>query len=303
MLLLNLKLLTAKLVSLLGWLAFAASLALASWAVISWLFSAETYLPAQQAQPSAQAAWEKSLNSYFISQQKITIEEPNFQQQVARSRLPISVQGVVFSNQVNRSVALIKYQQQFLTLVEGDELDAGIRLVKITQHALIFNNHGQLEEIALNLDAANDALLNSTNKPPPLERNSINRSIQTENASFTRQPISEERLGTRVLEDTFGANFKESLLKDPLQLMSYITLVPVNENGKLKGFRLRPGIKPELFNHFELQANDLLLAVDGIAVNNTKEMLQLTNKLAIASSVSVDIQRGEEMIRKYLDIE
>lgn len=302
MLLPNLKLLTAKLVSLLGWLVFAFSLAVASWAVISWLFPAETYLPAEQTKPTAQAAWAKSLNSYFISQQKIAVEEPSFQQQVARSRLPISVQGVVFSNQANRSVALIKYRQQFLTLVEGDELDAGVRLVKITQHALIFNNYGQLEEIALNLDAANNALL-SSNEQPPLERNSINRNIQTENSSFTRQPISEERLGTRVLEDTFGANFKESLLKDPLQLMSYITLVPVNENGKLKGFRLRPGIKPELFNHFELQANDLLLAVDGIAVNNTREMLQLTNKLAAASSVSVDIQRGEEIIRKYLDME
>lgn len=278
-----------------GWLVFAFSLAWLSWAVITWLYPAQPYLAKSSPSASAQALWASSLNNYFISQAQV-IETNPLNEPLEKSRLPISVQGVVFSNQANRSVALLKYQNKFLTLVEGEELAAHIYLVKINADTLVFNNQGQLEEISFNLEVPDLNLgLNS----------GLNLAETTSNdaASQPREITSEERLGTRVLEDTFGANFKESLLKDPLQLMSYITLIPENQDGKLKGFRLQAGVKPELFNHFELKANDLLLAVDGIEVSNTQQMLQLTNKLAEATSLSVDLQRGDEIIRKYLDIE
>lgn len=292
----NPKNLSLKLLTLAGWFTLAFCLAWASWAVITWLYPAQPYVAKTTSAPAAKALWATSLNNYFISQEEVA-EEISPTQEVEKSRLPISVQGVLFSNLTNRSVVLLKYKNKFLTLVEGDELDTNILLVKITNQALIFNNRGQLEEVSLQLEGETLNLFET-------ETASEDKKPATSSTStISREPVSEERLGTRALEDTFGADFKENLLKDPLQLMSYITLIPVNEEGKLKGFRLQPGVKPELFNHFELEANDLLLAVDGIEVSNTQQMMQLTSKLAEATSVSLDIQRGEEVIRKYLDME
>ncbi len=175
-----------------------------------------------------------------------------------------------------------------------DELEEGILLIKIKQDALVFNRNGQLEQVLLNLD-----------KTAKLNQQPEQKLSQPASAATNDLPsqVTEQRVGSRALEETFGPEFRQSLVRDPLQLMSYISVSPSSKEGQLQGFVLQPGSKPELFKHFGLQAGDLLVAVDGDLVSDTSAMMALHSRLATAEGVDIDLMRGDERLRIRIEME
>jgi general secretion pathway protein C len=206
------------------------------------------------------------------------------------------VQGVFLSDQAGRSVVLLKYRNKDRTLSVGDELESGIRLVEIRANALVFNRNGQLEQVPLRLD-----------DKPARQQGRAEQQRAADTRQAVQQPeqssLVQERVGTRVLEDTFGADFRSSLLRDPLQLMRYITLAPHNEGGQLQGFRINPGSDASLFNALGLQPGDLVVSVDGAPVSDTAQMMALTTRLQSASAVDVELLRGNERLIISLEME
>ena len=133
------------------------------------------------------------------------------------SRLAVKVQGILFSNQAERSVVMLSYRNKDLTLSSGDELETGILLVKIKQDALVFDRNGQLEQVLLDLDK-------TAQLDQPLEEK-LSKPARAKSNELPSQ-VTEQRVGSRVLEATFGPEFRQSLVQDPLQLMSYISVSP-----------------------------------------------------------------------------
>lgn len=288
-----------KLVALLGWLVLPVALASLVWAIILWRYPVEQPLAPQPIRAKPQVAWPHNLAKFWVSTTQAELEqEATTNASIPLTSLPIQVQGVLFSSQIKRSVVLLSYKNKQLTLSLGDELDTDIFLALIEPDALIFSNQGQLEKLVLHLEHANLNLDASA-----ADSNTANiASSRTPNNS-TNNTLETQRLSSRILEDTFGPQFKQQLLSDPLQLMSYITLQPRNQNGKLEGFVLQAGAKPELFQQLGLVAGDLLVAVDGIAVSDTAALMQLTANLAQAEAVAVDIKRGTKLLRLSLEME
>ena len=275
-----------KLFAWLGWLLLSMALASLVWSLLMWRYplpvdSAATKTSSVQ----AKAAWLAGIENHWLLDETPQQMVNNAPIQV--SRLAVQVQGVLFSNQAERSVVLLNYRNKDQTLSVGDKLEEGILLVAIQHDALVFNRNGQLEQVLLQLDKPTLSKQSATEKPTD--------ELTTE--------ITQQRVGSRVLEETFGPEFRESLVRDPLQLMSYISITPSSQGGKLQGFVLQPGVKPELFKHFGLQAGDLLIAVDGSQVSDSSAMMALHSRLATAQGVDVDLLRGSERLRIRIEME
>ncbi|WP_404419680.1 type II secretion system protein GspC [Marinospirillum sp.] len=299
-----------------GWALVAWMVALFTWSFLQWLYPLPEAAPAARKTTSSapEVLWISNLDQHWVAAEES--EEPAVVAPVQRSRLAVQVQGVLYSTTRGRSVVLLRYRNQDYTLSEGDELEPGLRLQEIQRDALIFNRNGQLERVDLELASEADpqersALLDQSdqgerasqsassreNKPTP------ERSQTSRDESPTEEPARQERVGTRALEEAFGPDFRESLVRDPLQLMRHITVSPHSEGGQLQGFRIRPGSDPELFNSLGLQEGDLVVAVDGTPVSDTSAMMGLQSQLATARAVDVELVRDGERLLFSLEME
>lgn len=273
----------------LGWLLLAMALARLLWSFLLWYYPLPVDSAAKMPFVQTQVAWLDSLERHWL-----TVEDANnpvvldTSTPIQVSHLAVKVQGILFSNQAERSVVLLNYRNKDLTLSVGDKLEDGILLVAIQQDALVFNRHGQLEQVLLDLDKTAKLDQQPATKKP------------VDNLS---KEVTQQRVGSRVLEETFGPEFRQDLVNDPLQLMSYISVVPSSKEGKLQGFELRPGVKPELFNHFGLQTGDLLVAVDGDSVSDTSAMMALHSRLATTEGLDLDLMRGNKRLRIRIEME
>lgn len=276
----------------LGWLLVPWVLASLIWTLVQVWYpvNADQGAVAQPSSATPQVLWIQDFSRYWQpTQQTARKVEPVVQP----SRLAVQIQGVFLSDQAGRSVVLLKYRNKDRTLSEGDLLEPGIQLVSIQQDVLVFERNGQLEQVAVRLDE----------KSPRQTLNSAEPVAQNEQPAEAAAAERHEQVGTRVLEDTFGPDFREKLLRDPLQLMRYMTLAPQSQGGQLQGFRVNPGSDASLFNALGLQPGDLLVAVDGIPVSDTPQMMALTSRLQSASAVEVELLRGNEKIIISLEME
>lgn len=279
----------------LGWLFLAMALASLVWSFLLWRYPLPVAEKSTPTNPVAsQAIGLNGLEKHWLvgeqkAPQKVKTNEP-----IQVSRLAVKVQGILFSNQAERSVVMLSYRNKDLTLSSGDELETGILLVKIKQDALVFDRNGQLEQVLLDLDK-------TAQLDQPLEEK-LSKPARAKSNELPSQ-VTEQRVGSRVLEETFGPEFRQSLVQDPLQLMSYISVSPSSKGGQLQGFVLQPGSKPELFKHFGLQAGDLLVAVDGDLVSDTSAMMDLHSRLATAEGLDIDLMRGDERLRIRIEME
>lgn len=298
-----------RLFMLLGWLLLAPVLAALIWSVLLALYPVKG-ATGQAAAARTSLLWPSGLERHWQQPQAAAVQQP-----VVVSRLAVQVQGVLASDDPRRSVVLLKYRGREMTLSVGDELEAGIQLVEIHTDFLVFNRQGQLEQVALQLGVATGSaptanlLDRSSDAAPgsaagrPAQATGGRNQAQPASSNVPTAPVSESVVGTRALEETFGPEFRESLIRDPLQLMKYVTLAPHSEGGQLQGFRLQPGSDASLFSHFGLQPGDLLVAVDGVSVTDTPAMMGLHGRLQSASSLEVDLIRNDESLRIRLELE
>jgi len=285
-----------KLFFWLGWLLLAMALASLLWSFLLWYYPLPVDSAANPRSVQPQAAWLEGIERHWF-----TVEEANkpvvfdADTPIQVSRLAVRVQGVLFSNQAEGSVVLLNYRNKDLTLSVGDLLEKGILLVAIKQDALVFERNGELERVLLELDTPDKLQQGQATLSKQPAKESINQQLPSE--------VTQQRVGSRVLEETFGPEFRQDLVNDPLKLMSYISVVPSSKEGKLQGFELRPGVKPELFNHFGLQTGDLLVAVDGDSVSDTSAMMALHSRLATTEGLDLDLLRGNKRLRIRIEME
>lgn len=279
----------------LGWLFLAMALASLVWSFLLWRYPLPVAEKSTPTNPVAsQAIGLNGLEKHWLVGEQKAPQRVETNEPIQVSRLAVKVQGILFSNQAERSVVMLSYRNKDLTLSTGDELETGILLVKIKQDALVFDRNGQLEQVLLDLDKTaklDQQLEEKLSKPARAKSNEL------------PSQVTEQRVGSRVLEETFGPEFRQSLVQDPLQLMSYISVSPSSKEGQLQGFVLQPGSKPELFKHFGLQAGDLLVAVDGDLVSDTSAMMDLHSRLATAEGLDIDLMRGDERLRIRIEME
>lgn len=182
------------------------------------------------------------------------------------SSLKYKVRGIYYSeDQSLASVILEKSAKdtQFYRL--GDEIDPRIFVEQIQPTHVIVNRAGKLEKLVL-------------------EKPEANMNAKASGRAATSLPVSNT---TRVLQ-----SYKRRYAKNPLALAKRFQAVPVSENGKNIGYKLKALRGEQLLNKLDIKEDDVFLAINGIGLDKPFEALDALKSLATAENASVTLLRN-----------
>jgi len=100
---------------------------------------------------------------------------------------------------------------------------------------------------------------------------------------------------------TVKLNRKE-LLKNPGKLTDYIRISPVRENGKVKGYRVKPGKDRALFEQAGLKSGDLAVELNGIDLTDTQQAFTLMKEFPTMTDMTLSVERGGQLHELYFSI-
>src|SRR3569623_1836825 len=85
---------------------------------------------------------------------------------------------------------------------------------------------------------------------------------------------------------------RDQFVQDPQSLANLLQGEPFRQDGRVVGFRVRPGRDAALFAKFGLQSGDVVTAVNGVSVTDAQGRLELMRSISSADEVTVDLLRG-----------
>ena len=137
----------------------------------------------------------------------------------------MTLTGVVANSDVKRSMAIIEYQSKQDTYVINQKVKSSrASIAEIHSDRVILKNNGRYETLML------DGFDYTKNYCTP------NRAAQRDR-QYPAVRVS--KLGKKF------SKTRQEILKDPGKIMDYISISPVSTQGKVQGYRLSPGRRPE----------------------------------------------------------
>lgn len=92
------------------------------------------------------------------------------------------------------------------------------------------------------------------------------------------------------------ADIRKQILRNPTSFGQYAIPVPYNENGRLRGYRLQPQGDRALFDSVGLKESDVIVAINGVELNNPAKGIKALRTLQSAKQVDITVLRnGAEM--------
>lgn len=88
------------------------------------------------------------------------------------------------------------------------------------------------------------------------------------------------------------ADFRQQIMNNNINLLKVIRPSPKKENGKLIGFRIRPGTNRALFQQTGLQSGDIVTQVNGMPLTSNAASMQAMQSLSTSSGATLVVLRG-----------
>ena len=192
------------------------------------------------------------------------------------TRLNLTLRGVIASGEASLAKAIIadsSGRENFYGL--GAKIPGGAILEEIHTTHVIIKRNDRLETLQLPKEAPKGAKSRVTRRNKPAAK------------SLARMPTDyNKETGTLLRE------FRDVLKTDPQKLMDLVRARPYRENGKLVGYKIRPGKDRKLMGKFGFKSGDVVTSVNGISLDNPINGLEIIKNLTAANAVAVDIKRG-----------
>lgn len=193
------------------------------------------------------------------------------------TNLRLSLRGIFAMEIATQSRALIEAANGDLqSYAIGMNVPGGAKLHAIYPDRVLLQRAGRLETLRLEKD-----------KPTSQAASSIaeqNRSI-SRNRAGTNNQISGD-VAAKL------ASIRTELLNDPTKASQYLRVQPARRNGELRGYRIYPGRKRELFREAGLRPGDIVTSVNGVELNDPSKSLQMLGDLSQAPQINLQVERG-----------
>ena len=99
-----------------------------------------------------------------------------------------------------------------------------------------------------------------------------------------------------------ASNVQQLLTNNAASLTEIIRPQPFMPNGQLKGYRVFPGRNRQQFIALGLRPGDLVTAVNGVALNNPAQGMEIFRSLGDSSQVTVTVERAGKEQELSLDV-
>lgn len=248
-------------------------------AKLTWLVVTPTFQPEQWTPPSVAASNAKNSSVNFsnfhwfgqpnaepveVEQQEIT--------DAPKTSLNMTLTGVVAHTDVKRSMAIIEYQSKQDTYVINQKVKSSrASIAEIHSDRVILKNNGRYETLML------DGFDYTKNTTP-------NRAAQKAALKNSRN-----KLGKRF------SKTRQEILDDPGKIMDYISISPVSTQGKVQGYRLSPGRRPELFQASGLKPRDLAVAINGYDLSDPSQSIRVMSELRNMNNIMITVERDGQL--------
>ncbi|MDT0636207.1 type II secretion system protein GspC [Spectribacter hydrogenoxidans] len=181
------------------------------------------------------------------------------------TRLNLTLTGIVSSDRNGRSRALIRSDRgDQKPYSVGDTIANGVKLHDIYYNRVILDRGGRYETLTL----------------------------EQEKAEGVERVAASEDVSNEVAESL--ADVRNELLENPSKMSEYVRFRPHKVGGELKGYRIYPGSNRRLFQQVGLRPGELVTAVNGTPLTETRAAMNVLGNLAEADSLTVTLERGGE---------
>lgn len=180
------------------------------------------------------------------------------------SSLKINLTGIVASAKAERSIAIIAKDNKQFSLGMGDQVPGyDARIASIFADRVVISYQGRYESLLL----------------------------------FSEQPEA-----VKNEQSPSTSQLKAQLLKQPQNILDYLTISPVMVDNKLTGYRLSPGKQGELFRKVGLHDNDLAVALNGLDLRDAQQAQQALKQLSELSELNLTVERGGQLQDIYFSL-
>ncbi|CAG9298385.1 type II secretion system protein GspC [Celerinatantimonas diazotrophica] len=179
------------------------------------------------------------------------------------TQLPITLVGVLYSNDPSQALAVIARSGQQHVYGQGERIEGTqATLKRVYPDHVVITRKGHDEQLYLP-DSEHSAQMSA-----PVKSNAL--------------PSSEKAVAIPSLADIF---------QNPAKLNRYISIKPTYQGQKLLGYELFPGPDPKLFNQLGLQSGDLAVSMNGQALNEPRGVIKMFRQLNNATECQVIVIR------------
>ncbi|RYY73581.1 MAG: type II secretion system protein GspC [Gammaproteobacteria bacterium] len=202
---------------------------------------------------------------------------------VVNTQLNLTLVGVVASNEEASSRAIIGSGDKQDVYAINDTLPVGnnVTLSKVMADRVIINNNGQYESVWLYQADPN---------APPISQASMSPVEQ-------QQPVYPSgRPGFGGPEQHSPQEGAPSVAEVSRNLSDVLAMSIYRENGRVVGYKIRPGRDAERFKSFGLQNDDVVTAINGTPLTDPAKIMEVYKNMGNTTSANLEIKRGGNVI-------
>lgn len=184
------------------------------------------------------------------------------------SSLNYKLRGIYFSTDKGLASVILQIGNSKTNYYRlGDEIDNKIYIDQINADHILISRQGRLEKLLL--------------EKPKTNLKTASRSASK--ANFNRSASS----SAKILN-----SYKRRYADNPMALAKRFQAIPVSENGKNIGYKLKALRGERLLKKLNLQRDDVFVAVNGIGLDKPFQALDALKSLTTAKDVSMTIIRN-----------
>ncbi len=198
------------------------------------------------------------------------------------TRLNLVLKGVLSAEPMNKASVIIslgKNGKEDMYSI-GDQV-ASAAIKEIYADRVILQRSGQLETLRMPEEFNDEFITSSPGSDLP------------------------DQASTQIDTSSPGAalsDIRQEILQNPTSFGKYAIPVPFKENGRIVGYRLTPQGDRTLFDVVGLDPQDVIIAVNGVKLDDPAEGLKALRELQSATQVNITVLRNGAEIPLQFDI-
>lgn len=217
----------------------------------------------------------------FKTTQPVVTTKPKLED-APKSRLNVTLVGVVTSTQADKSLAVIAQGGQQATYGINETIKGTrAKLVQVQGDRVIVDNAGRNETVMLQGIDYSRPVQNSSAKSKPHNQTTPTLSNQTKNQL---------------------AKVRAEINKDPKQIFQYVRMSQFKEGDAIVGYRLSAGKSRELFESVGLQDGDIATHLNGQDLREPSAMGDIFSRLSELTELNLTVERDGQPYDIYIEL-
>lgn len=218
-----------------------------------------------------------------------SVEEPEVEMSnVPETKLNLVLSGLVASDDKSIAAAIIEYQGKQETYGVGDVIN-GTRanLEQVLMDRVLIKQSGRLETLMLDGFDYNEPAKKVADRKAPA------RTRTNANERPSRSGVVDQRTNKALTAS--ATTLRNELSNDPAKIGDYLRIAPKRKDGKIIGYTLRPGKRPEFFKLSGLKAGDVAVQMNGYDLIEPTQAMQAMAEMKKARDISLLVDRQGSM--------